>query len=271
MASRRLTVGFLYPDIMSVYGDRGNVAAIVHRCNWRGIATQVRELRIGDPVVPGEVDLFVIGNGGEFQQRLIATDLSEVKGSGLREAVSEGAALLAVGAGYELLGRYYQPARGVELPGAGLFDCWTIQHGADLSAASGTITQARASRAIGDLLVDWNGELLVGFENHSARTHLGPTAQALGRVVLGHGNNGDGREGVRLGGAIGTYLRGPCLPRNPALADFLIRAAQLRRYCDAELGPLPDTLERAARDTALTRLAATHRFSRHDRPALIGG
>jgi lipid II isoglutaminyl synthase (glutamine-hydrolysing) len=253
MTRRAITVGYLYPEIMSGYGDRGNLAAITRRCGWRGIAADVRELRLGDPVDPGEVDLFVIGNGGEFHQRLIATDLADVKGPAVCEAVDDGAALLAVGAGYELLGRFYQPARGVELPGARLFDTWTIQQGADLTSASCTLTEARAGRAIGDLLVQWDAELLVGFENHSARTYLGPTARPLGQVVAGQGNNGDGGEGVRLGNAIGTYLRGPCLPRNPVLTDFLIHAALQRRYGEAELAPLPDQLEHAARDAAVAR------------------
>lgn len=253
MTGRAITVGYLYPEIMSGYGDRGNLAAITRRCGWRGIAADVRELRLGDPVDPGEVDLFVIGNGGEFHQRLIATDLADVKGPGICEAVDDGAALLAVGAGYELLGRFYQPARGVELPGARLFDTWTIQQGADLTSASCTLAEARAGRAIGDLLVQWDAELLVGFENHSARTYLGPTARPLGQVVAGQGNNGDGGEGVRLGSAIGTYLRGPCLPRNPVLTDFLIRAALQRRFGEAELAPLPDQLEHAARDAAVAR------------------
>jgi CobQ-like glutamine amidotransferase family enzyme len=253
MTRRAITVGYLYPEIMSGYGDRGNLAAITRRCGWRGIAADVRELRLGDRVDPGEVDLFVIGNGGEFHQRLIATDLADVKGPGICEAVDDGAALLAVGAGYELLGRFYQPARGVELPGARLFDTWTIQQGADLTSASCTLAEARAGRAIGDLLVQWDAELLVGFENHSARTYLGPTARPLGQVVAGQGNNGDGGEGVRLGNAIGTYLRGPCLPRNPVLTDFLIHAALQRRYGEAELAPLPDQLEHAARDAAVAR------------------
>ena len=253
MTGRTITVGYLYPEIMSGYGDRGNLAAITRRCGWRGIAADVRELRLGYPVDSGEVDLFVIGNGGEFHQRLIAMDLADVKGPGICEAVDDGAALLAVGAGYELLGRFYQPARGVELPGARLFDTWTIQQGADLTFASCTLTEARAGRAIGDLLVQWDAELLVGFENHSARTYLGPTARPLGQVVAGQGNNGDGGEGVRLGNAIGTYLRGPCLPRNPVLTDFLIHAALQRRYGEAELAPLPDQLEHAARDAAVAR------------------
>jgi CobQ-like glutamine amidotransferase family enzyme len=256
MANRKLTLGYLYPDIMGAYGDRGNVAAVVRRCGWRGIATEVWELRLGDSVRADEVDLLIIGNGGESHQRLIASDLAEVKGPGICEAVSQGAAMLAVGAGYELLGRYYQPGRGVELPGANLFDTWTVQHGDDLSSASQTITEAQAGRAAGDLLVQWGDELLVGFENHSARTYLGPTARALGQVMIGHGNNGDGREGVRLGRAVGTYLRGPCLPQNPALADFLIRGALLRRYEDDELASLPDELERAAHDATVERVRA---------------
>jgi lipid II isoglutaminyl synthase (glutamine-hydrolysing) len=272
MAARKLTVGYLYPEIMSGYGDRGNLASIMRRCEWRGIATEVRELRLGDRADPDEVDLFVIGDGGEFHQRLIAADLADVKGPAIREAVSQGSALLAVGAGYELLGRFYQPCRGVELPGASLFDTWTIQQGADLTAASCTITEARADRVIGDLVVQWDcadpegrppgalrGELLVGFENHSSRTYLGPAACPLGQVVVGQGNNGDGREGVRLRGAIGTYLRGPCLPRNPVLTDFLIRTALLRRHTDAELSALPDELELTARDTAVRRLSAVKR------------
>jgi lipid II isoglutaminyl synthase (glutamine-hydrolysing) len=256
MANRKLIVGYLYPDIMSGYGDRGNVATIVRRCGWRGITAEVWELRLGDPVVADEVDLLMLGHGGEFHQRLIAADLVDVKAPGICEAVAQGAALLAVGAGYELLGRFYQPSMGVELPGAGLFDAWTIQHGDDLATASYSITEARAGRAIGDLLVRWGDELLVGFENHSAKTYLGPTAQGLGEVILGQGNNGDGGEGVRLGCAVGTYLRGPCLPRNPVLADFLIRGALLRRYRDCELEPLRDELEHAAHDTAISRLRA---------------
>lgn len=272
MVTGRLTLGCLYPDIMTGYGDRGNVAAIVRRCAWRGIATEVSELRLGDPVHPDDVDLFVIGNGGESQQRLIARDLADVKGMAIREAVEEGAALLAVGGGFELLGRFYQPSRGVELPGWP-FDAWTIQHGAGLSAASRTIAEASAERAIGDLLTRWDcasGEFLVGFENHSARTYLGPAAQPLGQVVIGQGNNGDGHEGVRRDGAIGTYLRGPCLPRNPALADFLIRTALGRRHGQIELEPLPDDLERAAHDTAVLRVTTAARAGNRSGIARLG-
>jgi CobQ-like glutamine amidotransferase family enzyme len=265
----KLTVGCLYPEIMAGYGNRGNLAAVLRRCAWRGIATDVLELRLGDGVDPGEADLFLIGTGGESHQRLIAGDLADLKAPGLCEAVAGGAALLAVGAGYELLGRFYQPSRGVELPGARLFDTWTIQQGPDLTADSCTLAEARAGRAIGDLVVRWGDDVLTGFENHSARTYLGPTARPLGEVVVGQGNNGDGHEGVLMGSAIGTYLRGPCLPRNPALTDFLLRAALQRRHGGAELGVLPDELEHAARDAALQRLRPGRRGGRAARARAI--
>jgi len=264
MATRKLTLCCLYPGILSACGDRGNLAAIVRRAGWRGIRTEVRELRHGDPVRPDEADIILIGDGEDMHRRLIAQDLADVKGPGLRDAAGQGAAVLAVGAGYQLLGRFYQPARGAELPGAGVFDAWTIEPalgpgavpgpeavpGAD--AVPGAATTA--DRVTGDLLIRWNTQLLVGFEGHTARTYLGPTAQPLGQVVMGVGNNGDGREGALAGAAVGTYLRGPCLPWNPALADFLIGAALGRRYGEAGLEPLPDDLERAAHEVAVRRI-----------------
>lgn len=252
MATCKLTLCCLYPGILSACGDRGNLAAIVRRCGWRGIGTEVRELRHGDPVRPDEADIILIGDGEDMQRRLIAQDLADVKGPGLREAAGQGAAVLAVGAGYQLLGRFYQPARGAELPGAGVFDAWTIEPALGPGAVPGA--GAAADRVTGDLLIRWNARLLVGFEGHTARTYLGPTAQPLGQVVMGVGNNGDGREGALAGAAVGTYLRGPCLPWNPALADFLIGAALGRRYGEASLEPLPDDLERASHDTAVRRI-----------------
>jgi lipid II isoglutaminyl synthase (glutamine-hydrolysing) len=252
----KITLGFLYPDVMSTYGDRGNVTTVLRRCEWRGIAVDVRELRLGDRAEPAELDLIVIGSGGESQQRLIAADLQQVKGPGIREAVADGAAALAVGGGFELLGRYCQLGDGVELPGAGLFDAWTVGQRAILDDPGGTLAEARADRAIGDLVVRWQGRLLLGFENHSGSTYLGSAATALGQVVSGFGNNGNGTEGVQAGSAIGTHLRGPCLPRNPALADFLIGAALGRRHGDADLPPLTDDVEFAAREVAMRRARA---------------
>lgn len=253
MTAMKIRLGYLYPDIMSTYGDRGNVEAVRRRCGWRDIAVEIVELRLGDPVRPGDLDLILIGGGGESQQRLVAADLYKIKGPGIRESVAEGAAVLAVGGGFELFGRFCQPQRGAEFRGVELFNTWTIRQKSILSDHYDTIEDARADRFIGELVVRWGAKLLVGFENHSGGTYLGETAQPLGQVIAGHGNNGDGTEGVILGSAIGTNLRGPCLPKNPALADFLIGAALCRRHPNAELQPLPDELERAARDAAVRR------------------
>jgi lipid II isoglutaminyl synthase (glutamine-hydrolysing) len=264
----RISVGYLYPEMMSTYGDRGNVETIVRRCAWRDIAVEVAELRLGDRVTAGDVDIIMIGGGGESQQRLVATDLYKVKGPGIRDAVAAGAAALAVGGGYELFGRFCQPERGAEFRGIELFDSWTIRQTTLLGAHYATLAEARADRFIGELIVRWGGRLLVGFENHSGGTYLGPTAQPLGRVLSGHGNNGDGTEGVILGSAVGTNLRGPCLPKNPALADFLISAALERRYDGAPLEALPDELEVAAHDAAVQRGRQAARSRRLARPAL---
>jgi len=260
----RLAIAHLYPDVMSTYGDRGNVAAIVRRCRWRDVSVSVADLRIGDKIRPGEVDLIMIGGGSESRQRQIAADLYKVKGGAIRDAVAAGTAAFAVGGGYELFGRFCQPETGAELRGIELFDSWTIRRRADIGDSDvtdhdGTTPVSRAHAAIQDLVVRWDGGLLVGFENSRGRTYLGADAAPLGRVVSGRGNNGDGGEGVRRGGAIGTNLRGPCLPANPALADFLIGAALARRYGSAELAPLTDDLETAARAAAVNRTVLTAR------------
>lgn len=289
MTEMKITVGHLYPGLMSTFGDRGNVETIVRRCRWRNIAVAVTELRQGDKVVPGEVDIIMIGGGSASQQRLIAEDLYKVKGSGIRDAVAAGAAALAVGGGFELCGRFCQPEKGAELRGIELFDSWTIRQsttrpgttqpgttsqgaspqgaspqGSDPDDHEDTAPEASAERFIGDLVVRWDGGLLVGVENHSGATYLGPAARPLGQVLAGHGNNGDGSEGVVLGGAVGTNLGGPCLPTNPALADFLVGAALRHRYGIAELTPLADDLELAARDAAVQR---TRPAARSHRPA----
>jgi lipid II isoglutaminyl synthase (glutamine-hydrolysing) len=256
VTARRLTIAHLYPDVMSTHGDRGNVSAVVRRCRWRDIDVRVSELGPGDKVAPDDVDLIVIGGGGESRQRQIAADLYKVKGAAIRDAVAAGTAALAVGGGYELFGRFSQPARGVELRGIELFDAWTIRRRADADDAS----TVEHDDSVHDLVVRWGGGLLVGFENSDGGcTYLGAGTSPLGSVVSGRGNNGDGGEGVRLGGAIGTNLRGPCLPANPALADFLIEAALLRRYGSADLAPLADDLERAARAAAVKRTVLTVR------------
>lgn len=262
----KLTVGYLYPSVMSQYGDRGNVITVLERCRRRGIEAEVCALELGDSVDPDRVDLLLVGGGADTHQQLIWEDLVGVKGEGIRRAVDEGAAVFAVCAGYQLSGHYYRTARGQELPGLGIFDAHTVHRAAQTGTRLDSITEAGSVRAVGNLVVEWRPEgsrehrdgaspgLLVGFENHGGRTYLRSGAQPLGRVLTGGGNNSeDGWEGCRYRHAIGTYLHGPALPKNPELADHLISAALRRRHGDVRLEPLDDGPEVAAHDRAVTR------------------
>ena len=231
--------GHLYPDYLNIYADRGNIAVLERRACWRGIAFDCRGIGIGEPVP--DADLYYVGGGQDREQALIAADLVE-KGPSLRAAVERGAALLAVCGGYQLLGRSYRDRSGRELPGIGLFPHSTV---------------AGERRMIGDILLECRLDpderrTLAGFENHAGRTFLDEGAEPLGRVVAGFGNNGeDGQEGCRIGRALGTYLHGPLLPRNPWLADWLLREALAHRLGERPmLSPLPDDLESRAHEVA---------------------
>jgi hypothetical protein len=242
----RLLCGHLYPDYLNIYADRGNIAVLRRRAGWRGIQLDVAEVGLGVPV-PDDVDLLYVGGGQDREQALVAADLA-ARGRELAEAVARGVAALAVCGGYQLLGRFYRDRSGAELPGAAVLPLWT---------------EAGERRMIGDILLECDlpgagPRTLAGFENHGGRTYLEPGAEPLGRVVAGFGNNGeDGLEGCVLGRAIGTYLHGPLLPRNPWLADWLIAQALARRLGEApELEPLPDRLERRAHEVACGRARA---------------
>jgi len=228
-----LRVCALYPQLMNIYADRGNLLLLQRRCEWRGIGFELSASDLGEPLDPDAADLFYIGGGQDRDQRLCALDLAEVKRDGLHAAAERGAALLAVCGGYQLLGHSYELGDET-LPGVGLVDLRTVR--------------SDGPRLIGNVAieVDLDGErrVLAGFENHGGRTHLGPGAQPLGRVLRGHGNDGaSGLEGVRRGNVIGTYLHGPLLPKNVWLADWLIARAM---GSDEPLAPLDDTLEAAA-------------------------
>lgn len=260
----KLVIGYLYPSVMSQYGDRGNVITVLERCRRRGIEAEVRPLEVGEPVDPDQVDLLLVGGGADTHQQLVFEDLVAVKGDGLRRAVDEGAAAFVVCAGYQLWGHYYRTARGQELPGLGIFDAHTVHRAAQTGTKLDSITEAGSVRAVGNLVVEWadgaqtgpreDPQVLVGFENHGGRTYLHPGAQPLGKVLTGGGNNSeDGWEGCCYRNAIGTYLHGPALPKNPHLADHLIAAALRRRHGEVTLEPLDDGPEDAAHDRAVTR------------------
>ena len=241
--TQTFTVGWLYPDLMNIYGDRGNILTLVKRAEWRGLDARVVELGRGASDRMGDVDVFFFGGGQDREQALIYDDLREFKQESLQRAVENGAQVLAVCGGYQLLGHYYQTADGERYDGIGLID---------------VKTEAGKKRFIGDVVVQTQIEgltpsTLVGFENHSGRTFLGSAAKPLGKAIVGKGNNGsDGSEGCVQGGIIGTYLHGSLLPKNPHLADHLIAGA-LRRRGDGALTQLDDSTELAAHDWVLER------------------
>jgi len=237
-----LRVCALYPSLMNIYADRGNLLLLRRRCEWRGIGFELTASELGEPLDPDAADLFYMGGGQDRDQRRCAFDLAEVKRDGLHAAAARGAAMLAVCGGYQLLGHSYELGDET-LPGAGLVDLRTVR--ADGPRLIGNV-------AIEVELEDGDGtpvkRVLAGFENHGGRTRLGPGAQPLGRVLRGHGNDGaSGFEGVRAGNAIGTYLHGPLLPKNVWLADWLIARALGR---EEPLAPLDDALEAAAHGEA---------------------
>ena len=238
-----LRLAHLYPKQMNLYGDRGNILCLRRRCEARGIELAVDELEIGEVLDPTGYDLIFIGGAQDREQRRVAADLLAAKGEALRHAVAAGVVVLAVCGGYQLLGRYYRPAEGEDLPGLGIFDAWTVHPG------------PTAKRFIGNVVVRWQGATLVGFENHGGRTFLGPAARPLARVIAGYGNNGrDSTEGAVQANAFGTYLHGSLLPKNPRFADHLIALALARKYGDGGLPSLDDTLEEQAHAEAV-RLA----------------
>ncbi len=230
---------------MSVYGDRGNVLALMRRAQWRGIPIDLRELSIGDELDPADVDLVFFGGGQDREQAVVSPDFLRQKGEAVRQAVENGAALLSVCGGYQLLGSSYTTVDGQELPGAALFDVRSVPG---------------PKRHTGNVLVetelDGQSRTLVGFENHSGRTYLGHGVRPLGRAVVGAGNNGeDGTEGIVYKGAIGCYLHGSLLPKNPWLADRLLTHALSRqRGVPVTLEPLDDRLEQEAHDAISARI-----------------
>lgn len=208
----RIRVGHLYPDYLNIYADRGNIAVLTRRAALRGHELTVTSIGIGDELAPGLYDLLYVGGGQDREQALVAPDLA-AKGQAIGEAVAGGTALLAVCGGYQLLGRGYRGRDGSWMPGAALFPHETV---------------AGETRMIGDVLIECELEpgvhtAVAGFENHAGRTLLDEGATPLGKVLAGFGNDGrSGFEGCRVAHAIGTYLHGPLLPRNPALADWLL-------------------------------------------------
>jgi CobQ-like glutamine amidotransferase family enzyme len=237
---RTLRVCALYPDVMNIYADRGNLLVLERRCRWRGLGFELVSVGIGEPV-PAAVDLLYLGGGQDRDQRLCAEDLVSEKREGVLAALASGAVVLGVCGGYQLLGHSYALG-GEELPGLGLVDVRTVREDG-LRLVGNVAIEVDLGPAGG---VDGRG-VLAGFENHAGRTRLGSDERPLGRVLRGHGNDGrSGAEGVRRERVIGTYLHGPLLPKNTWFADWLIGFA----LGVDDLDPLPDEFEQAAHASA---------------------
>jgi len=227
----------LYPDLMSIYGDRGNVLTLAQRARWRGITAEVREHQAGETLDPDWADLYFFGGGQDVGQDVVSRDLEGPNGEALRSSLAGGAAALSVCGGYQLLGREYVPAEGPSIPGLGVLD---------------VTTRAGSKRFVNNLLAEAAQGTLIGFENHSGRTYLGPGARPLATVLVGHGNNGEDKtEGAVQGKIVGTYCHGSVLPKNPWLADLLLTWGFQRRHGPVTLEPLDDTEELAAQRSAV--------------------
>ena len=258
----RLRLAHLYPDQMNIYGDRGNILTLTQRCAWRGIAVDPVPVGVGADVDWPSIDIAFFGGGQDSGQALIADDFVQRQGPPLRAAIDDGLVVLSICGGYQLLGHYFLTYTGERLPGVGAMDVHTV--GGDVRLIGNIVIEARGLGLEG---CDFGGQptslkpqasslKLVGFENHSGRTYLGAGVRPLGRVLAGHGNNGeDGTEGAVYRNAFGCYMHGSLLPKNPQLADLLISLALRRRYGpEATLAPLDDRLEITAQRTMVERL-----------------
>jgi CobQ-like glutamine amidotransferase family enzyme len=236
-----LKIGHLYPTLMSVAADRGNLFSIERRCKWRGIAIEVDLIYVKQTPDFTKYDLILFHGGADREMEIASKDI-QAKAPSLHEAAEANTVFLSVCAGFQLLGHYYKPFQGPELKGVGLFDMYT---------------EGGGERFMTHMALECNFEqtgkqIMVGYENHSGRTYLGANTRPLGKVLSGWGNNGkDGQEGAIYKNVFGTYLHGPVLPKNPWFTDLLIQLALERRYGKLELAPLDDTTENAAHEAAL--------------------
>lgn len=242
----QITICHLYPDLLNLYGDYGNIQALKKRMEWRGIDVSVKPVSLGEPFIPEEYDIVFLGGGQDYEQDILHTDLLNLKKPALIEAVENETVFLCICGGYQLMGQYYKINEGNEIECLGAMNHWTI---------------GGEKRMIGNIVFSMDGlkqqpdGLIIGFENHSGKTWLGEGVTPLGKVVHGFGNNGeDGYEGARYKNVFCSYSHGSLLPKNPGLADELITLALKRKYKDfVSLQPLNDSLETNARISLVKR------------------
>ncbi len=242
-----LSICHLYPDILNLYGDRGNIISMRRRLEDRNIKASVTECSIGERLDISKHDIFFIGGGQDFEQEVLLKDLSSGKAQDIRTAVSEGSVFLAICGGYQMLGQYYKTWDGVQM---------------DFIGAINVHTEGSKTRMIGNYMYqtteESGGTVIVGFENHSGKTYLGEGVAPLGTIIKGYGNNGEDRtEGARYMNVFATYSHGSLLPKNPGMCDFILKTALMRKYGSSiELEPLDDEIENAAHDYMQKRLSS---------------
>jgi len=265
-----LTIGWLYPDLMSIYGDRGNIICLLKRCQWREIKVKLENISLTSHFsLLTSCDLLFMGGAQDRQQKIAAKDLQETKGPIIKEMIENFVPGLFVCGAYQFMGHFYRPANGKEIEGLHIFDLHTIHPGKNKPRCIGDIivkTQSAKLKAqndsekvktkISNLEIREFDNFLVGFENHGGRTYLGNRVKPLGKVIVGFGNNGEDKtEGCLYKNAVGTYLHGPVLPKNPHVADYLIKLALEKKYGDeVKLKPLDDSLEWQAHMVILAKL-----------------
>lgn len=239
-----LKICHMYPDVLNLYGDRGNVLCMTRRLKWRGIDVSVTKLPIGDSRSLAGFDLVFIGGGQDFEQQVLLSDLHRGKDKEIKAAVEDGVTFLTICGGYQMLGSYYETFDGKRCDFIGALDLYT---------------KGSVKRMIGNYKFRCSpsagGSVVVGFENHSGKTWLGSGLEPLGKVLSGYGNNGeDGSEGAHYKNVFGTYSHGPLLPKNPELCDLILKTALERKYGSAELMPLDDSFELLAHDEMCAKL-----------------
>ncbi|MBI2031120.1 MAG: cobalamin biosynthesis protein CobQ [Candidatus Levybacteria bacterium] len=242
-----LTIGWLYPELMSTYGDRGNIIFLKKRCEWRGINTEILNLNDGfDAMLLKKVDILFMGGAQDVQQKIVAKDLNARKVKSLKEKIQNNTPGLYICGAFQFLGKYYKDANGKAILGLSIFDLYTENPGLDSPRLIGNIVAKTEKHNI----------VLVGFENHGGRTYLGKTLRPFARVIKGFGNNGkDKTEGAIYKNSIGTYLHGPILPKNPEIADWLIEKAIEKKYRKKiKLETLDDFISQKAREYILEQL-----------------
>jgi CobQ-like glutamine amidotransferase family enzyme len=244
MSDRILKIAHMFPEVLNLYGDRGNILCLKKRLEWRGIDADITEIKLGDTNNLSDFDLFFIGGGQDFEQEVLLNDLKSGKGDNIKAAIEDGKTFLCICGGYQMMGHYYQTKEGEKMEFLGAVDFHTI--GGDV-------------RMIGNyafhLPEESGGSDVVGFENHSGRTYLGEGTKPLGTILSGYGNNGEDKtEGIRYKNVFGSYSHGPILPKNPELADHLIKTALESKYGNIDLEPLTDNFEKKAHDYILDKV-----------------